>query len=123
MDASHDQGISKTATALRATSDNLLATLDALAALEQEKRMLEPGDATTVELSAQIAVLAERVLSASVAQQKLTERALEEEQAGGPDAPGISIEETPRPLSAILEEWRHAERRAAEARARGVDVF
>ena len=73
-----------TGAALREASDALLKDLEALADLEEVKRVIEPGDPRLVEL-------------------------------GLPDAPSRPIEETPRAISAILSEWRAAERRAQAA--------
>jgi hypothetical protein len=101
---------------LRGASDDLLATLDELAALEGQKRQLRPGDPMTTELSERISQLAERVLSGTVVELRLSEQALTQATAGSADGPTAPIEETPRPLATILDEWREAERRAAGAR-------
>jgi hypothetical protein len=50
---------------LRAASDELLGELDRLAAIETEKRTLDPGDERAVELSATGRQLAERILAIS----------------------------------------------------------
>jgi hypothetical protein len=96
-------------TSLRATSDGLIRDLAALGALEDEKRTLPMDDPRVVELAEQIEVIAARVLAASERQTGLAK-----EVADAPVA-GTSIGDVRRPPSAILEEWREAERRVAEA--------
>jgi DNA-binding HxlR family transcriptional regulator len=106
-----------TAQALRATSDALLRDLDVLATIEDEKRTLEPGDPRLVELATRIEEIAQRVLSGSVRQRQLTQVVNTQVAAESPNAPEAPIDATPRPVSAILAEWRDAERRAAAAPA------
>ena len=106
-----------TAQALRATSDALLRDLDVLATIEDEKRTLEPGDPRLVELATRIEEIAQRVLSGSVRQRQLTQVFNTQVAAESPNAPEAPIDATPRPVSAILAEWRDAERRAAAAPA------
>ena len=104
-----------TAHALRETSDALLRDLDVLVAIEEEKRSLQPGDPRLVELADRVKALAVRVLGSSSRQSELTSIATAQVEAGSPAAPGQSIEATPRPLYAILTDWRNAERLAASA--------
>jgi len=104
-----------TGAALREASDALLKDLEALADLEEVKRVIEPGDPRLVELAATIEELAERVLASSARQRALSQEAHAEVELGLPDAPSRPIEETPRAISAILSEWRAAERRAQAA--------
>lgn len=105
----------KTETALRATSDTLLANLEELAALEHEKRTVKPGDPRLVELAEQIERLAVLVLSGSTEERVLTQDAAVEVATQGPTAPSRAIEEVqPREPNEILKDWREAERRAAE---------
>jgi hypothetical protein len=104
-----------TARALRETSDALLRDLDVLVANEEEKRTLEPGDPRLVELADRVDALAARVLGMSGHQRDLTRIARAQVATESPAAPEQSIEATPRPLYAILTEWRDAERRAAAA--------
>jgi hypothetical protein len=104
-----------TARALRETSDALLRDLDVLVAIEEEKRTLEPGDPRLVELADRVDALAARVLGMSGHQRDLTRIARAQVATESPAAPEQSIEATPRPLYAILTEWRDAERRAAAA--------
>jgi hypothetical protein len=104
-----------TARALRETSDALLRDLDVLVAIEEEKRTLEPGDPRLVELADRVDALAARVLGMSGHQRDLMRIARAQVATGSPAAPEQSIEATPRPLYAILTEWRDAERRAAAA--------
>jgi hypothetical protein len=111
-----------TARSLRATSDALLRDLDVLVAIEEEKRTLEPGDPRLVELATRIDEIAQRILSSADHQVDLTRRATAEVSSGSPDAPATSIEETPRPIQAILTEWRDAERRAAAAEPGSADA-
>jgi hypothetical protein len=105
----------ETAEALRETSDALLRDLDVLAALEEDKRSLKPGDPRLVELAEQIDQIAERVLGSAGRQRELTKLANAQVDAGVPNAPEVSIAATVRPIASILEEWRVAERRAAAA--------
>ena len=100
---------------LRQASDELLRDLEALVTLEDEKRALPAGDPRLVEMAAQIESIAARVLVTTTKQRALTEDLQDEAEAGGPAAPRRSIDEMPRPISAILSEWREAERRAAAA--------
>ena len=94
---------------LRATSDGLLRDLEALVALEEEKRTLEPSDPRLVELAAQVEVIAGRVLARSGEQRALSEAAVVA-------TPGIpAIEDVLRSPAAILAEWREVERRLAAA--------
>jgi hypothetical protein len=104
-----------TAADLRATSDALIADLEVLATIEDEKRTLEPGDPRLVELAERIEEVAQRVLSGSVRQRQLTEVGHEQVQAGAPDAPDTPIADTPRPIADILAAWREAERRLGAA--------
>ena len=104
-----------TARALRETSDALLRDLDVLVAIEEEKRSLQPGDPRLVELADRVDALAARVLGVSGHQRDLVRKARAEVETAAPGAPEHSIEDTPRPLYAILTEWRDAERRAAAA--------
>lgn len=92
---------------LRAASDALLRDLEALAALEDEKRTLPLDDPRLVELAERIEAIAVRVLAGSERQTSLAKAAVVTQ----PDAP--SIEAVVRPLPAILAEWREVERRAA----------
>jgi len=104
-----------TARALRETSDALLRDLDVLVAIEEEKRTLQPGDPRLVELADRVDALAAQVLGISGHQRDLSRQATAQVEAASPAAPEQSIEDTPRPLYAILTEWRDAERRAVAA--------
>ena len=90
---------------LRATSDALQRDLEALEALEEEKRGVALDDPRLNDLATQIEEIAARVLVRSTTQRNLTETAV----ASG--APG-SIESTRRSASDVLAEWRELERRA-----------
>lgn len=104
-----------TANALRETSDALLRDLDVLATIEDEKRSLEPGDPRLVELAARIEDIARRVLASTTRQHDLTRVVNRQVEAGAPNAPDAPIDAAPRPMQAILADWRDAERRAAAA--------
>lgn len=101
--------------ALRETSDALLRDLEALSILEDEKRQIAPGDPRLVDLATQIEQIAGRVLLTSARERELTVRIQEAAEAGSPAAPDSSIDETPRSISAILADWREAERRLEAA--------
>jgi len=101
-----------TADALRATSDALLRDLDALGAIEEEKRSIPAGDPRLVELAERVEQIAYRLLGRTTDQRELAETAREEVAAGTMDA-ASAIDETHRPMATILAEWREAERRSA----------
>lgn len=104
-----------TADALRETSDSMLRDLDVLVTIEEEKRSLEPGNPRLMELAARIEEIARRVLVGTTRQHDLTRVAHRQVKTGAPGAPEASIDETVRPMQAILSDWRDAERRAAAA--------
>ena len=97
--------------ALRDTSDELIRDLEALATLEEEKRRINADDTRVVDLATQIETIAMRVLVASGRQRELTEQIHRMTDEASPADPAPSIEATPRPISAILADWRDAERR------------
>ena len=101
----------ETGRALRDTSDQLVRDLEALSTLEEEKRQLSPDDDRFVDLAARIESIAMRVLVASGRQRELTEQMHQAANERSPGAPAESIEETARPISAIISDWRDAERR------------
>jgi hypothetical protein len=101
--------------ALREASDALLRDLEALSVLEEEKREVTPGDPRLIDLAAQIEAIAARVLITSARQHELTEQIQEAAENGSASAPIASIDDTPRAISAILNEWRDAERRLEAA--------
>ena len=119
----------ETGRALRETSDELIRDLEALSTLEDEKRQIAPDDPRFVDLATQIESIAARVLVTSGRQRELTEeihRIADERHP--PAAVPESIEDTPRPISAILADWRDAERRlegteAGSAEEREVEVL
>jgi hypothetical protein len=90
--------------ALRATSDALLRDLEVLTALEEEKRSLPLDDPQVAELSDRIEDIAQRILASSTHQRQLSD-----------EVTGAPIEAQPRPVAAILAEWRDAERARAQA--------
>jgi hypothetical protein len=117
-----------TSRALREVSDSLLRDIEALTVLEEEKREVTPGDPRLVDLASQIELIAQRLLVTSGRERRLTEEIQEAAEAGSPSLPDKSIEETPRPISAILSDWREAERHleAAEdgtAEAREAEIL
>jgi hypothetical protein len=98
---------------LRATSDLLLLDLDALGQLEEQKRLTPHGDPKLVDLAARIEEIAARLLQGSRRQRELTETVTQAAEAG-------TVEESAtidalRSVSAILADWREAERVAGEA--------
>ena len=105
----------ETSQALRQTSDALLRDLEVLTTIEEEKRTLTPGDPRLVELAGRIQEIAERILSGTVRQHQLSQVVNVQVEQAAPDAPTAPIEATPRSLTAILAEWRDAERRLATA--------
>ncbi len=98
---------------LRTTSDLLLLDLDALGDLEEQKRSIPHGDPKLVDLASRIEEIAQRVLSGSRRQRALTEEVAQAAEAGAVE-PSMTIEAM-RPMSAILADWREAERAARDA--------
>jgi hypothetical protein len=117
----------ETGRALRDTSDELIRDLEALSTLEDEKRQIPPDDPRFVDLAKRIESIAARVLVMSGRQRELTEQIhsmADKESASRQE----SIEDTPRPISAILADWRDAERRlegteAGSAEEREVEIL
>ena len=107
--------MSETGSALRATSDALLADLAALEELEREKRGLEPDDPELVVKARKVEAIARRLLGASVKQRELTAVVNDMASSGHPDTPRGAIDATPREIHQILADWRDAERRARDA--------
>src|SRR4051812_4980000 len=94
----------------------MLRALDRLADLETEKRQLPTGSPRFVELAEQVENLAVEILRRTERQRDLAETTGERREAGGGTGRPISeIPETPRELSAILRDWRDAERGLADA--------
>ena len=106
--------MSETGSALRATSDALLADLQALEELERQKRELEPDDPKMLETARRVETIARRLLGQSVRQRELSAVASDLAATGHPETPR-SIEATPREIHQILADWRDAERRARDA--------
>jgi hypothetical protein len=117
----------ETGRALRDTSAELIRDLEALSTLEDEKRQIAPDDPRFVDLAKRIESIAARVLVMSGRQRELTEQIhsmADKESASRQE----SIEDTPRPISAILADWRDAERRlegteAGSAEEREVEIL
>ena len=97
---------------LRAVSDALLQDLEALVAAEQEKRNVAPDDPRLMTLANEVDAIAQRVLGLTERQQDIAAEVHDLAAEGGLDAPTESIEDTVRPISVILAEWRAAEREA-----------
>jgi hypothetical protein len=108
--------------ALREASDSLLRDLEVLAAIEEEKRELRPGDPRLVELAGRVEEVAQRVLAGTVRQHQLTQSVNADVEAGVPGVPDRPIAATPRSITAILAEWRDAERRASAAEPDSADA-
>jgi hypothetical protein len=98
---------------LRATSDLLLLDLEALGQLEEQKRLTPHGDEKLVDLAARIEEIAQRVLRGSRRQRELTEAVTEAAQAG--EVEHSATIDAMRSVSAILADWREAERIASQA--------
>ncbi len=106
--------------ALRATSDALLADLDVLATLEEQKRSIPADDPRLVEVASRIEEIARRVLGHTVRQRTLTQLVNAEAQDPGTATP--TIDETPRAIATVIAEWREAERRLAATDDGSVDA-
>lgn len=105
--------MSDTALRLRATSDALLRDLEALTALEDEKRTLSATDPRLADLARRIHEIAGRVLQRTADQQMLTELTTAR-AAAAPAAPADPpIVDVQRSPASVLAEWRAAEQRAA----------
>jgi hypothetical protein len=102
-----DQDISPTDEELRLTSDNFLARVERLQALEEQKRQLPPPE--TAEMAREVEKLTREVLEWAQRQSHLADQAAARE---GADGPPIAIV-PPRDLHLVLGEWREAERRLA----------
>lgn len=98
---------------LRTTSDLLLLDLEALGELEEQKRQIAHGDPKLVDLATRIEQIAQRVLTGSKRQRELTETITEAAEAG--EVEGTGTIDAMRPVSAILADWREAERMARDA--------
>lgn len=106
----HNRHVSDTALRLRATSDAVLRDLEALTALEEEKRTIPANDPKLTELARRIHEIAGRVLQRTGEQQALTEQSAAASTAVRADPP---IDDVVRSPAAILAEWRAAEQKAA----------
>jgi hypothetical protein len=102
---------------LRSTSDELLRRLERLRELELVKREMTPGTDQFQAIARDIETLAASVLTKTVEQEQLAEETLEVRHATGYSAPPIEDVPPVREPSAILAEWREAERRLADAPA------
>jgi hypothetical protein len=95
--------------------------LEVLGAIEEEKRTIPAGDPRLVELAGRVEQIAQRLLGWTSDQRQLAEVAHDEVSAGSVDA-AVAIDETPRPMAAILADWREAERRAAAVEPGSADA-
>lgn len=100
---------------LRVASDRILRSLEQLDVLESEKRTLKPDSPRFQTLAKEIERLAADIFAQSHAQQNLGERAREQTARTGIELPPIVESQVHRDLSAILAEWRDAERRLQTA--------
>ena len=108
---------------LRGASDALLRDLERLAALEERKRRVMPGDPQLVGLAAEVEELAHRVFAASVEQRAITRHVDELAREDPERAPDSPIDPAPlRELHLILRDWRDAERRASETAVGSADA-
>lgn len=105
--------MSDTALRLRATSDALLRDLEALGALEEEKRTLPANDPRLPDLARRIHEIAGRVLQRTADQQALTEQVARRAATAPAAAAAPAIEDVVRSPASVLAEWRAAEQRAA----------
>lgn len=99
---------------LRSASDNLLRSLERLEALEAEKRVAEPDSAEFRSLAAEIERMGAAVFAQTHAQRELGEKTVAVAKRTGADLPTIEETVPNRDLSAILAEWRGAERRMTD---------
>lgn len=100
---------------LRSTSDELLRRLERLRELELEKRRVKPGTEQFRTIARDIEMLAAGVLTKTVEQEQLAELSIDVRQHTGYVPPPIAEISVAREPSAILAEWREAERRLADA--------
>lgn len=92
---------------LRLASDDFLARVERLDALEGRKRELRPGTPEMIDVAHQVEALAREVLDLAKRQTDLATAVAADPTL---DMPPIAII-APRPLPVILAEWREAERR------------
>jgi hypothetical protein len=101
---------------LRDTSDSLMRALAQLQDLETQKLGMPSGSREFVDIAQRIEDLAIEVLRRTERQASLAEDTGERRKAGGGlGRPINAVPPTTRELAVILNEWRDAERRLAEA--------
>jgi hypothetical protein len=100
---------------LRATSDLMLNTLSELERLENEKRNERPGSDRFRSLAAEIERLASVVFAQTHNQRRLADLTQHVVQRTGESIATIEEMLPARDVRVILNEWRAAERRAAES--------
>jgi HAMP domain-containing protein len=100
--------LSETEQELEHVSDRLLADLDSLAELEQQKRDMDPADPERATVARRVEELALAILGSTGRQTKLVD--VSHEIATG-DA------STPRSAFQVLTEWRAAERELSRLRS------
>jgi len=99
---------------LRSSSDEMLRTLEQLERLEREKRLEEPGTPRFVDLATEVERLAALIFKQTGRQQQLAEVSHAAARRGA-DLTPIEAIVTHRDVSAILADWRDAERRMASS--------
>ncbi len=105
-------------TELRETSDDVLRNLEALEALEEEKRGVKPGDPRLVTLATEVEALAAKLLLGSIRQRDVAAELHADPAAAAATPP---INEQTRPIAEILKAWRDAERALVNAKPGSAD--
>jgi hypothetical protein len=113
-----EDAMTDTGAELRQTSDDVLRNLDALSALEEQKRSVQPDDPRLVALAKEVETLAAKVLASAVRQRNLATDLNDDPAAAAATPP---IEEQTRPAAEILKSWRDAERALAAAEPGSAD--
>jgi hypothetical protein len=96
----------------------MLATLEQLAALENEKRQVKPDSPRFQDLALEVERLAADLFAQTHNQERLAREGPKEAAARGKELPPINEVESDRDLAVILAEWRDAERTLAEVAPR-----
>ncbi len=107
---------------LRDRSDESLQSIDRLKELEREKRSLPPGSDRFVELARLVREGAHALLGLTQHQEDLAHRSAGVASNGDGVVAPIDEIEKPREISAIIAEWREAERRLADAAPNSVEA-
>jgi hypothetical protein len=96
----------------------MLATLEQLSALENEKRQIKPDSPRFQDLALEVERLAADLFAQTHNQERLARESPKEAAARGKELPPINEVESNRDLAVILAEWRDAERTLAEVAPR-----